>query len=267
MPFLYYIPGATYAGLNASLLHACGLGATFSDLLANPAPLMTRVQCRQVHANGPDGGSGVIIAHQAAAGSADSDQIIGMQADSQTWVACKDGDFWLGRRRGWSPTPNDLERPRGSGFTAGYDVPLGDGQIWTVPTVRKIGRVAALPQSMQMDLATGEFQLAILQRYAAAWEASGEIFDHVFSTRGLLWARAFKLCVDMLSLNYRVSEYEVSLLGLITTDNYQEIYEAVVDWNKVIELIPGMSGSPNADQKKTQPAEEAVNISPGSPGD
>ena len=43
--------------------------------------------------------------------------------------------------------------------------------------------------------------------------------------------------MSALSLNYRVGPREASQLGLITTENFQRVAEAVVDWDIVKELL------------------------------
>jgi hypothetical protein len=151
--------------------------------------------------------------------------------DEQEWIDC--GGYWMGWSREDRPRPEFLAR---SPLVSGYDTVLGDGLAWTCPTIRKGGRAPNLPRTMGLD-AAGEFAMRIIPAFDWAWELSGEIFDRVFGSQEMSWSEAYRLAVSALSLNYRVGPREASQLGLITTENFQRVAEAVVDWDVVKELL------------------------------
>ena len=261
--FFYYLPQLTYADVTPATIERLGLALPFRDLLAPAKVFQAGIVRRQVHTGGPDGGTGVIVAPQPVGG----DPIdTGYHRDRQVWAHC--GAYWLGRAAKQidtrSPSPEVLARPA---LLPGPLVTLGDGRDWQIPIVRRLGRFSALPQRMGFD-AAGEFALQPLPAYEAAWLAAGEIFDHLFSARSLPFPKVFALCVEVLALNYRVGPREVADLGLITTENYQRVYEAAVDLAKVLDLlgpepITGAESDAAPPQKKTEPAPSS--ISPGPP--
>src|SRR5260370_419904 len=95
------------------------------------------------------------------------------------------------------------------------------------------------------------------------------MFDHRFNG-SMPWQGAFELAVGALTLNYRLGPREAGKLGLITTENYLDVFQAVCDWEKVRELLTpepliGAESDATPPQKKTPPPRP--NISPGPPAD
>jgi hypothetical protein len=246
--FLYFIPHLTYAEVRPQHVRDAGLGEIFADLITTQAAFQSGLQIRNVIGGGPGNLSGVILAPADPSGATVA--LIGFFPDCQHWTDC--GRYWLGRSDvGALPGPEDLRR---AVVFPGYDVTLGDGQVWTVPIVRKSGRYAALPRSLGLNDA-GEFVQEVLPEFAAAWQASKTMFDHLFQGT-LPWPEAFDLAVGALALNYRLGRREASLLKLLTTQNYLSVFEAVCDWPKVTELLGDLG--PGSPQKKTPPPTTAA---------
>src|SRR5579872_1050971 len=261
--FLYFIPDLVYSQLSPQTIRAAGLDEIFADLIASPALCQSSLQFRQVHSDrGPGGKSGVLL---APAPRADDESAIGFFPDRQAWIP--NGKHWLGYATDAElPGPETLRR---RDATPGYDTELGDGRIWDLPVIRRLGRFPALPQSMALDQ-FGEFAMCVLPEYDPFWAASETMFQFLFKAMTLPWKEAFELAVKSVSLNYRVGLAEASVLRLITTQNYQSIYAAACDWTKVEALLGEPDGAPGntpADQKKSDsPSKPAsTNTRPGPP--
>lgn len=251
--FLYYLPGQTVGTVGRDKVREVGLGEIFRDCLTTQLAFQQRVIAHQVHANGPGPiKSGVILVAQPGE-SGEVTQKIGYYPSEQTWVDCK--SFWLGWETAKRPTPDGLRR---SPFVPGYEVMLADGHIWTAPTIRRGGRAPALPASLGIDEA-GSVVTRILPEFDWAWQVGQEIFDRVFGPPTLAWDIAYRLCVEALSLNYRVGPREVSELRILTTENFQRIFDAAVDWDLVQELLS--EGEP--EKKNTGSVAGPSSTSPG----
>ena len=219
--FLYYLPGVTHAECTLERLRNSPLAIPLRDCLETSLTFQQRLQLRGVHAHGPDGLSGVIVAPVPPVESA---QPIGMYGDRQTWDQW--GGVWIGRDRSDPPRAIDLARPR---VFPGYETPLGD-DVWTVPIVRRPLSNACLLPSVLAQTPDGQFAMRCRQEWTSAWEMSGEIWDQMANPgRKFRLSRALELCAAMLSINYRVGVPELSILETIDSDNFERVYEAVID--------------------------------------
>jgi hypothetical protein len=250
--FIYFVPDQTPATVTPEALAAAGLATVFRDACESPRAFGERLIRRQVNI-GPNGSAGLLLALTPADGR--DPGLIACQRDSQRWIDC--GGCWLGRAKDELPTPELLARPS---LLPGPFVTLGDGCEWQVPIVRKLARLALLPRRMGYD-AEGRFAMTVLPEFDAAWRASGEMFDHIRSAQPLDFEKVFALCVEVLALNYRIGLREAAELGLITTENYEQLYDAALDLAKVREL----TAIDVAPEKKTLPGPSSS--SPGPPVD
>lgn len=241
MSFLYYLPGATVGTTDRDVLRRAGLEPVFRDALATQPAFQERVILHQVHANGP----GEIRSGVIACFDGEHVKRVGYYPDEQTWINC--GLYWLGHAALPIP-PEQLARPT---VVPGYEVVLGDGNVWQAATIRRGGVAPNLPRSFGMDQA-GQFAMQVMPAYAWAWELGQQIFDKVFGSPQLAWSEAFRLCVESLSINYRIGMREAAILGLLNTENFQRVFDAAVDWDLVKELLQEEEGG--ADQKKSDPS-------------
>lgn len=246
--FLYFLPGVSNGTISRDVVIERGLGDVLRDCVAGPRDF-DRLTVRPV-VHGPEGAGGVIIA-------ADNEKrdVIGYYPKIQTWENF--GSYWLGFDTASPPKPADLERP---GRIAGYDHILGDDQVWHVPIIRRYSQLPNLPRAMGYD-AAGEFALRVLPSYEWAWDLSGRIYEKSFNPQQRFpFQDAFDWSVGVLSLNYRIGPREAGLLGLLTTENYQRVFDAAIDMPKVFELL----GEPDDDEsKKNESPPEPANTSPG----
>lgn len=255
--FFYYLPGRQAGSVTREELAATPLAATLRDCLETQRDFQNRIVQNQVLAQGPDGFSGVLLFAQPAR-LAPLAQRVGYYAADQIWH--ERAGYWIGWDRGCPPDPASLAR---ESLTAGVEEILGDGHVWCCPLIRRLGRAPNLPRVMEVD-AAGEFGMRVLPAYDWAWELSGEIFNRVFGEPTYPFADAFRLAVGALSLNYRVGPDEASLLGLITTLNFQKVFEAAIDWRKLEELLGELDPADPRKKKEASPPPPA-NTTPGRP--
>lgn len=198
---------------------------------------------------GPGGKSGVML---VAADSMGRYQV-GYHPDEQEWHRRPAGlgpEVWVGYYLAAPPGPDELARLES---LRGYRVRLGDGREWVAPRVLAICSQPALPRRMVLNDA-GNFvpgdvcpQYAhlseICERYVErAMEAvkdavaddaqSGDLVE--FSCGPDEVADA----VTLLAVNYRISKFEASLLGLFTEeDSGSAVLRASSEWDFFTEAV------------------------------
>ncbi len=197
---------------------------------------------------GPGNKAGVIFSASSASGH------IRYKPEQQTWEQYpgKDG-LWLGFWKENRPGPEDLIRRKPKD---GHFVELCDGQEWLIPVARAVDGSSPLPRALKndgTDWLVGDVKEAFKDYFARAcqlWdvmfpaesEASGE--DRIVTIAG-----AADLCVIALSINYRVSVAEVSLLELLDTEIYTAVCKAVVDY-PTLEAMVKKNEIPDAPSSK-----------------
>ena len=178
---------------------------------------------------GPGNKAGVIFS------ASSESKLIRYKPDLQVWEPYpgKDG-LWFGYWKDNRPAPDDLLRRKPKD---GHLVELCDGREWLIPVARAVDGTSPLPRALKNDgtnWLVGDVKEAFKDYFARAcqlWdvmfpdegEVSGE--DRIITIAG-----AADLCVIALSINYRVSVAEVSLLELLDTETYTAVCKAVVDY-------------------------------------
>lgn len=243
--FLYFLPGKSTPDLNRELLAANPiLAGPFFDLIHSPRLYATKMmgpnECK-----GPEGHNGIII---APAPQVDVGQVPGYFPDRQEWRQF--GGVWIGWEPGMKPGPESLRR---GNQLPGYEVELGDGQIWHAPTIRafvespmqfqsKLPGVWGVDDKMQPTREP-------LEQYLDAWETSGKIWASVFGGAKPLMIDCYEWAVHCLKLNYRIGAAETALLKLFTDDTIREVLQAAVDL-PLVEEADRKAGEP---ENPTQP--------------
>lgn len=227
--FLYFIPDYDGAMIEPGKLGDHGLGHLAGEVSSR--------RCV-----GPTEGSGLLVCLKG-------DLLPAYDPESQDWQQV-DGR-WLGCRRGELPGPEDLVRADGIG---GEPVPLEDGSLWLVPIARATVNDVTLPKTMGVD-ADGEFTLAPISRYQAIADDAERVWQHYARQQGediggepLTQQDAFRIVVNALAQNYRVTASEVTVLQLITTHNLAAILDQLVDVPALNAMFAGMAEA----QKKTE---------------
>jgi hypothetical protein len=199
---------------------------------------------------GPDGGNGVCaIFHRPGA-----DARVRYDAETQHWEECSGGSYWVGYEKGAAPGPVDLAR---KAQVNGHFVELCDGQQWRVPLVRQWDGRTSLP--VRIKLASDGSQL---QQVSPKYEA---VYNRVFSEweewfnagddYGRTFVQLVDYCSEVLSVNYHVSKWECSVIGLFDSENLREIFRAVADMDSLYEMLEA--------QKKTDLAPDTSGTSNG----
>lgn len=231
-----------------SLLAESKLDATFSDVTSAG-------QCaiNEIATHGPGGASGVLVTIIPASGEVP--KRIGYQPDFQAWQQATKTpggqDLWIGLDREHPPTPADLlrsdfRRSQHGVIVAshqGFSLTLADGNLWTVPVIRRPAIVAKhgrrtsdLPTDIGWDI-EGRFAETLKPQFqplfdeAAAlvglfYEDDGRPRDGNFEISvedGLRW------CLRLLGVNYRYGPHEQNLLRAIDQSNVWLVLGLAVD--------------------------------------
>lgn len=240
--FFYYFPGDPNIVPTRESLAAGPLKPILWDLLASPTLFDRRVRSFAIHANGPDGMSGRLL----AAMPANLEGPVPGMREGQTWLPVGDIDgkpeYWIGFDS--LPSPEILQREH---IVPGEEAELGDGRVWICPTVRRKGAIIALPTSWGVDR-KGDFIQEVLPEYSRYWEASGEILNLQISD-DVRKSQAMLLCVEMLQVNYRVGVREVAALRLLNDVSFPLVWRAATDAAFVEEWLASLDSEGNPQKK------------------
>jgi hypothetical protein len=158
--------------------------------------------------------------------------------EKQTWQKSADGKYWVGIDNETVPGEVDLSRKK---QFEGHLVKLGNGEKWLIPIARRFGRGSALPKALILG-SKGELMTEELPEYAE-FSAQVERFWEYFiaavnkeSSREMTPQEQWQLLVRAMQLNYRITAEGISLLKLVTTENFNEILEAIIDIPTVMKI-------------------------------
>lgn len=232
--FLYFAPGK-HSAVPASLRYA------FDD---------ARNIAFRGSLEGPGGASGTVISCGIEGA--------GYFPSRQEWRRIPATDCFVGRNVD-DPLPTAEQLAR-SAMLAGHNVELG-GQDWKVPVARswtsEARWVIALPRKVEMN-DDGEWMFAgVIDRYRRLWEIGEIWFDEVFDRgvpdeQGVVQAQleldqAFTLACEALAYNYRVGPIELSILGVLDSDSHVNILNAVIDWQRLNDLVAALTEKKSGD--------------------
>jgi catechol 2,3-dioxygenase-like lactoylglutathione lyase family enzyme len=166
---------------------------------------------------------------------ADQDNAADLRYDPQRqiWNTSLNGKFHVGFYVDNPPTEMELRR---NALIDGHGVELLEGQAFTIPVARCFPAGTKLPQTIRLT-STGTLETSALAKYQEfctqaerLWAVfAGQVGlqdapDYHF-TEGDQWT----LAISALRFNYLLSDDEVNLLGLITTETFTAVALAVVD--------------------------------------
>jgi hypothetical protein len=168
------------------------------------------------------------------------------------------GKAWLGWALGAPPGPADLVRATTIG---GYEVRLGDGNTWAVPTGRLADGSCNLEQGLILGADGKWARGTVIPSQARLWQLAQRVWDVFAAQQGIVTPASEAadapgiseddmpaLCCELLAVNYRVGPDEISALHLLTTTNRVLILWAVAD-------IPGFIRM--AEEKKSAESKKA----------
>lgn len=225
--FLYYFPGVS--GVDDDAIGKAELRPVFDGV-----PYATRRV-----SGGPDGRDGTIVA--SALGCQPEPRF---SKDTQEWREC--GAFWLGWERDAMPSPDDLARDT---MIGGYQIRLGDERDWMIPVGRLDNGAVhnTLPQSIRLD-AKGKRYFETLPKHAKLIACAAQAYAglcHTLLGEGepVVVDEQFKwtACIEALSTNYRVTQWEVATLGLLTTQNMDLVLACLCDFQSYARMRTSQS--------------------------
>lgn len=201
--FLYYLPGEKQRP-GDDRLRELGL----------PYVAGRKLFASDIH-QGPDNGSGWLMADQGRLGEYAARHMPG----EQEWQETPDG-WWLGYYKAAPPTPDDLAHDQ---QLAGYDLTMGDGNVWTLPLVRNVDEagepVCMLPAKLVRDKATRALVPGPpIERYRYLWEATEWAWLAMVSGEEVDGTRFEETAALLLGSNYAVGAEELVALGLYSTE-------------------------------------------------
>jgi len=272
---IYFLAGAVESqlfhpatrALSRELLAKYGLDEALADVTSRD-----EVYACNLTGKSPTGEAGLLLSANAI-GKSLQDRL-GFYPESQTWEDF--GRCWIGLDRFDPVTPADLQRKGtrvsldGSALPPydGYPVALADGHEWEVPIIRRPDGTTKLPRKIAWRKDGKRLELST--RYQAVWDATGEAVQFFMGdaaqgggreTRDYEWAAG--LALAGLALNYRLSGELATALGLLTTANWQQVAEAMIDMPFVYAAIAREQKKTAAAAAEGSPA-ATTNTAPGS---
>ncbi len=225
--FLYFVPDKTHP--SPELRERVGLGHVIPALESpDEAIVMT--------GHSPSGATGVLF-RRAAHGQ----PFLKYDPEAQHWAEVPDGGYWLGYWREQPPTPDELAREE---LIGSYVLSLGDGK-WRVPAARCFPEGTDLPEALLLGPG-GNVVREPLPRFAAVCRLADDVWQMVKYEMGIEeppedWQMmtaegCWPIACEILSINYRMGEPEVSALRLLNTQNVQAILQAFVDFPTFMEM-------------------------------
>lgn len=211
--FLYFIDGETE--LSEAVIEQHSLGHAIS-------------------VGAPDCGWGVI---QEGPHSTGGGVIVGTDRldlrSQKWWRRHSTSSVWIGYS-GAAPGPVELLREETCGSNLGLE--LADGNVWLCPVARPIGGGTRLPHRYTLGH-DGAPQIDVLDAYEEIVGIADRVFDSVTVTGGfgMSEAQMVQYAAHALGVNYRVSEAECRILGLLTPRTVELILLALMDyptWNR-----------------------------------
>jgi len=200
--FLYFLPGVP--GANKQMLQDRGLLNRFTT---HGGTLIEHAVTQVL--SGPDGGGGCIVAAGGYPPVCEPGKQLWMQGEK----------FWAGVET-LAPGPDDLIRDI---VMAGYEIVLGDNNLWRVPLIRRWdvdqgGHVSALPKSVRNVVgADGSNMgaLAINPNYVHLDKIADRVWLNFIENRTVPMGEALAICAALLGVGYRLGAEEIGLLGLV----------------------------------------------------
>lgn len=119
---------------------------------------------------------------------------------------------------------------------SGIAVQLGDGHSWVVPTVRRFPTGTMLPQ--RLVLMDGEWCSAVFDKYLPLCDRVSKLWDEYTKAHEIDFGDFVQVACEALSVNYRVSAAEISILNLLNTENVQhDVFYALVDMEAAKRMV------------------------------
>lgn len=173
--------------------------------------------------------------------------------EDQEWFKADGGRYWIGYYKDARPRPVDLARVQ---QLPGYWLKMEDGELWQVPVARHFAVGSPLPVGIRLA-ANGAPEEVPLERFAA-YSADAERIFRAVCTSGQVREAATEMgysaewngeepeltltdrmrwCATAMGFNYRVTEWELSALQLLSTESMEAIERAIIDLPAFSEVL------------------------------
>ncbi len=184
----------------------------------------------------PSGSRGNVCRLRGTLAPGGTSPMLGYYPGKQEWAAIQGSKLWLGWERDHPPTPADLQRET---MYPGHVVTMADGQEWTVPIVQTIIGDAALPTIYGIDANGALLKNKVLPAFERLWDLTRRLYAAIenFDVTKITEPESVELLCSALALNYRVARWEVLNLGLLTVENKQRVFGAMIDFPQAA-LLP-----------------------------
>lgn len=212
---LYFVPDVkmiTSENL-AKWAESAGIEKTMSGLSPMCAELV-----------GPSGGAGALFTvHRVG----EKGEHVAYHKDTQHWIECAGGKFWIGYVIAEKPGPDDLIRAE---WISGYPTELADGNKWVVPMAIALVGDTRLPQTLSKN-SDGELVKKITPEHQEISRLAEIALDNAEEEKTYFETveEGFDVATMALALNYHVDEWVISLLDVLTTPKLQNVMESLID--------------------------------------
>tara|TARA_R110002020_G_scaffold18350_7_gene64176 strand:- start:380 stop:1273 length:894 start_codon:yes stop_codon:yes gene_type:complete len=171
----------------------------------------------------------------------------------QNWVRTDDG-VWTGTFNVCGPA--DIARP--TFLPGGYDVELGDGNVWRVPVANPLLPTCSLQQTEYFAWDEKEKKCRWQKRVAEDWR---QLSEQVEKYADIIMSAVATdsddvdidddelrdICARILCLNYDVIPSEISVFNCLDSESWGKIFHAFVDVQNLLQLSEGMRAVPLPD--------------------
>jgi hypothetical protein len=243
MSFLYFVPGGGDR-LPPAELEKLGLGYA---LPAEGEPLGRK-------SSGPEGQVGFLFDPTPGAETPPA-----FLAEGQTWRKGPEGKYWVGFNKATRPIEAVMRRPK---FIGGEPVKLRDGGDWIIPVARSLVGGATLPRKPVLLDDCKTWRLETLPEFLGLCKAAERVFELMTTKPGaeapadpvqpepvkfdMDYDEAMGIVVHAMSVNYRLTALELSLLELFTDVEIWAVFRALIDWNGFARMVAAQSKKPPA---------------------
>jgi len=206
--FLYYLPGKPMNLTHGDLL-AAGLRYAF------PEDAYTRTEVKE----GPAQGRGALVADKRV-------KRLGYYPAEQTWLRGRPAaEFWVGWQTDDPPAPEDLARETAIGTAI---APLGDGRKWLIPRAQLFPEGTELPEIRHMA-EDGSIVRRVAPQHEQLLLMADAVATALRDETKIPPDQEWKICVEALRVNYRVSNTEIDALGLLSDEAVTLIFWVLCD--------------------------------------
>jgi hypothetical protein len=212
--FLYFQPGDV-APSRESL---AAVGFRLADLAAVPGR-----ECLK----GPNDGHGWVFTLGSSVSPEGREPSCLYKPERQQWREAYDGKLWLGWETADPPNRADLQR---RAEVDGRAVTMADGREWTVPVLRTRMGETTLPATLGQGPNGTIIQCQVLPEFVELWALVCKLWEAVsVDPTKLSPEDTYQLAAQALGMQYCVTGWELTHLGLFTTDTLAVTLAALVD--------------------------------------